>query len=135
MKRNKCLSGNYSLAKIMIQDRTDPQAMCYCHLAVLSIYCNEIDENETINTCLIANLIYSTLASYPGLLRRRDKAWYPLFAHARVAVEFHRRRLSSYTFAVRDEYSSVFVAVREALLFAIYSDDCIVSSFLEALTQ
>ena len=74
------------------------------------------------------------LASYPGLLRR-DKAWYPLFAHARVAVEFHRRRLSSYTFAVRDEYSSVFLAVREALLFAIYSDDCIVSSFLEALAQ
>ena len=75
------------------------------------------------------------VASYPGLLRRRDKAWYPLFAHARVAVEFHRRRLSSYTFAVRDEYSSVFLAVREALLFAIYSDDCIVSSFLEALAQ
>ena len=75
------------------------------------------------------------LASYPGLLRRRDKAWYPLFAHARVAVEFHRRRLLSYTFAVRDEYSSVFLAVREALLFAIYSDDCIVSSFLEALAQ
>ena len=74
------------------------------------------------------------IASYPGLLRRRDKAWYPLFAHARVAVEFHRRRLSSYTFAVRDEYSSVFL-VREALLFAIYSDDCIVSSFLEALAQ
>ena len=82
-------------------------------------------------------IILSThrLASYPGLLRRRDKAWYPLFAHARVAVEFHRRRLSSYTFAVRDEYSSVFLAVREALLFAIYSDDCIVSSFLEALAQ
>ena len=39
------------------------------------------------------------------------------------------------TFAVRDEYSSVFLAVREALLFAIYSDDCIVSSFLEALAQ
>ena len=77
----------------------------------------------------------SSLASYPGLLRRRDKAWYPLFAHARVAVEFHRRRLLSYTFAVRDEYSSVFLAVREALLFAIYSDDCIVSSFLEALAQ
>ena len=71
----------------------------------------------------------------PRPMRRRDKAWYLLFAHARVAVEFHRRRLSSYTFAVRDEYSSVFLAVREALLFAIYSDDCIVSSFLEALAQ
>ena len=82
-----------------------------------------------------ASNIQLALASYPGLLRRRDKAWYPLFAHARVAVEFHRRRLSSYTFAVRDEYSSVFLAVREALLFAIYSDDCIVSSFLEALAQ
>ena len=80
-------------------------------------------------------LLVEPLASYPGLLRRRDKAWYLLFAHARVAVEFHRRRLSSYTFAVRDEYSSVFLAVREALLFAIYSDDCIVSSFLEALAQ
>ena len=82
--------------------------------------------------------MHHVLASYPGLLRRRDKAWYLLFAHARVAVEFHRRRLSSYTFAVRDEYSSVFLAVREALLFAIYSvasDDCIVSSFLEALAQ
>ena len=77
----------------------------------------------------------SSLASYPGLLRRRVKAWYLLFAHARVALEFHRRRLSSYMFAVRDEYLSIFLAVREALLFAIYSDDCIVSSFLEALSQ
>ena len=64
--------------------------------------------------------MHHVLASYPGLLRRRDKAWYLLFAHARIAVEFHRRRLSSYTFAVRDEYSSVFLAVREALLFAIH---------------
>ena len=80
---------------------------------------------------------YASLVPRPIELRRsrRDKAWYLLFAHARVAVEFHRRRLSSYTFAVRDEYSSVFLAVREALLFAIYSDDCIVSSFLEALAR
>ena len=48
------------------------------------------------------------LVSYPGLLRR-DKAWYLLFGHARVAVDFHRRRLSSYTFVVRDEYSSIFL--------------------------
>ena len=64
-------------------------------------------------------------------VRRRDKAWYLMFAHARVTLEFHRRRLSSYTFAVCDEYSSIFIAVREALLYAIYSDDCIVSSFLK----
>ena len=86
------------------------------------------------NTCLVCQ----TTSLVPRPIEeklRRDKAWYPLFAHARVAVEFHRRRLSSYTFAVRDEYSSVFLAVREALLFAIYSDDCIVSSFLEALAQ
>ena len=72
----------------------------------------------------VQKLCYA-LASYPGLLRRRDKAWYLLFANARVAVEFHRRRLSSYTFAVCDEYSLVFLAVREAPLFAIYPDDCI----------
>ena len=74
-----------------------------------------------------------TLASYPGLLRRRDKAMYLLLAHAWVAVEFHRHRLSSYTFAVRDEYSSVLLAVRKALLFTLMT--VIVSSFLEALAQ
>ena len=48
--------------------------------------------------------------------RVADNRWWPniggllyiLLTHARLAVEFHRRRLSSYTFVVRDEYSSVF---------------------------
>ena len=81
--------------------------------------------------CTHDPMVYTNTSLVPRPIEKR----YLLFAHARVAVEFHRRRLSSYTFAVRDEYSSVFLAVREALLFAIYSDDCIVSSFLEALAQ
>ena len=100
---------------------------CELDIFLLNFFCT----SEANGTNYDGYISAIGLASYPGLLRRRDKAWYPLFAHARVAVEFHRRRLSSYTFAVRDEYSSVFLAVREALLFAIYSDDCIVSSFLK----
>ena len=63
-----------------------------------------------VEVTLLSALSLSFLASYPGLLRRIDKAWYLLFAHAWVTVEFHRRRLSSYTFTVRDEYSSGFLS-------------------------
>ena len=66
---------------------------------------------------------------------QENNAWYLLFAHAQAAVEFHRRRLSSYTFVARDEYSSVFFVVREALLLAVCCCSCIIVSSIKGLAQ
>ena len=94
------------------------------------------------NTLCEVNVTASLVLSHP--CRRiatqelcRDKAWYLLFAHARVAVEFHRRqRLSTVLLLIcskRDEYSSVFLANVRDQLSCLQSTlhDCIVSSFLE----